>query len=101
MHHDQTGFFERMVLPHQVLKFEAWHDALLEIHEVSFSGSIHADSVPCIYLCVAGSACTLPEGATQGMELRPISPRHINHDLVSLSEITHQSKIETATAFVA
>jgi hypothetical protein len=103
MHHDHTGFFERMVMPNQLLKFDAWHDALLEIHEVGFSGSIHADSVPCIHLCVAGTACPLPDSISQGVERRQgnYAQRHIGHDLVPISEIKHQAKPEAKNAFVA
>ncbi|MEI6428508.1 MAG: DUF1830 domain-containing protein [Pseudanabaena sp. ELA607] len=103
MRHEQTGFFERMVMPNQVIRFDAWHDALLEIHEVNFSGSIHADSVPCIHLCIAGSACPLTDNIAHAVERRQGNhgQRHINHDLLPISEIKNQVKSEAQSAFVA
>lgn len=47
-----STYLERTMMPGQAIYFDAPADALLEIHESSAIGTIHADNIPCLQLQV-------------------------------------------------
>ncbi len=48
-------YFERVVFPGQRLMFEAYPEALLEIHSGMMATAILSDTIPCRGLCVSES----------------------------------------------
>ena len=48
-------YFERVVFPGQRLMFEAYPEALLEIHSGMMATAILSDTIPCSGLCVSES----------------------------------------------
>ncbi|PZO45117.1 MAG: hypothetical protein DCF19_01090 [Pseudanabaena frigida] len=47
-----VSFFEKSVFPNQCIQFMALEDSLLEVHESSMCGSVHADTIPCQQLAI-------------------------------------------------
>lgn len=47
-----NSYFEKVVFPQQRLMFEAWSEALLEIHTGTIASSILSDRIPCPLLWI-------------------------------------------------
>jgi Domain of unknown function (DUF1830) len=44
------AYFERVVMPGQIVYFKATEDSMLEIYEANMASSAHVDTVPCKHL---------------------------------------------------
>jgi hypothetical protein len=41
------AYFERVVMPGQIVYFKATEDSMLEVYEANMASSAHVDTVPC------------------------------------------------------
>jgi hypothetical protein len=71
------AYFERVVMPGQILYFKATEDSMLEVYEANMASSAHVDTFPCQQLSSIGSIGT----NNNNLLKKEISPR--NHSLVN------------------
>ncbi|NKB17732.1 MAG: DUF1830 domain-containing protein [Pseudanabaena sp. CRU_2_10] len=48
------AYFERVVMPGQILYFKATEDSMLEVYEANMASSAHVDTFPCKQLRSVG-----------------------------------------------
>ncbi len=49
------AYFERVVMPGQIVYFKATEESMLEVYEANMASSAHVDTFPCKQLCSISS----------------------------------------------